>query len=83
MPVKRGTKTLSVQLGWPAGDFDLYLVSPSGRRYSVYDGGGVRAGTAEESFTIVNPEPGAWRVSVQGVQGSGELMDFWVLRSGS
>jgi len=83
IPVKRGARTLSVQLGWSAGDFDLYLVSPSGRRYSVHDGSLVVAGESEERFTMPNPEPGVWRVSVQGVQGTGELMDFWVLRGGS
>lgn len=82
LPVKKGSRALTVQLGWDAGgerDFDLYLTSPSGRQYSPHaDRTGFVASASEQGFTIANPEPGVWRVSVQGVRGTGELMPFRV-----
>lgn len=70
LPVRRGTKALEVKLGWDdqATDFDLYVVSPSGRTYR----------TESEDFHIDAPEPGSWRVSVQAVRGSGNNLSFWV-----
>jgi hypothetical protein len=80
-----GTRSLDIRLGWdsPDRDLDLHLVSPSGRHYGSYgDRNGYVAGiSAEESFTIHNPEPGTWRVSVQGIRGNGESMIFRVYRS--
>lgn len=86
--VPAGSATLSVQLGWEARekeaerDFDLYLISPSGRQYSPHADrtGYATPSETEETFTIANPEQGVWQISVQGVKGSGELMDFWVSR---
>ncbi|MCC6365219.1 MAG: peptidoglycan DD-metalloendopeptidase family protein [Bryobacterales bacterium] len=83
--IPKGAKSLEVKLGWESADrdFDLHLVSPSGRHYGPYadqTGYTAAAGTSE-SFEIVSPEPGMWRVSVQGIRGKGEAMPFQVFRS--
>ena len=86
--VPRGSATLSVQLGWAARekegerDFDLYLISPSGRQYNPHADrtGYATPSETEEAFTIAHPEAGIWQISVQGVRGNGEMMDFWVSR---
>lgn len=84
--VPAGSLALDIRLDWNAADrdLDLHLVSPSGRHYgSSY---GDRSGFSEtpgenESFHIANPEPGTWRVSVQGMKGNGEPMPFRVYRN--
>ncbi|MCS7023653.1 MAG: peptidoglycan DD-metalloendopeptidase family protein [Bryobacteraceae bacterium] len=82
--VSRGTKSLVVTLRWedPDQDFDLHVVSPLGRHYSAYtDGTGYRQIAQQKSFEIPSPEPGTWRVSVQGVKGKGTAMPFSVFVS--
>jgi murein DD-endopeptidase MepM/ murein hydrolase activator NlpD len=83
--VPAGSKALEVRLGWDVTDrdLDLHLVSPSGRHYGSYgDRTGYSASVEapEEVFQIPNPEPGTWRVSVQGMRGNGESMPFRVYR---
>ncbi len=70
MTVPRGAKSLRVTLGWPEGDseFDLYLVSPSGRSFSE----------GSKELRVDSPEPGEWRVAVQAVRGQGSELSFWV-----
>lgn len=82
--IPKGARSLEVKLGWDSADrdFDLHLVSPSGRHYGPYadrTGYNASAGTSE-SFEIVDPEAGTWRVSVQGIRGNGEAMPFQVFR---
>lgn len=83
--VPSGTKSLEFKLGWDSQDrdLDLHLMSPSGKHYGSYGDrtGYATSNAAEESFAIVNPEPGTWRVSVQGIRGNGETMPFRVYRS--
>jgi len=83
--VPMGTKSLELRLGWDSQDrdLDLHLVSPSGRHYGSYgDRTGYEvSGSTEEAFVISNPEPGTWRVSVQGMRGNGESMAFRVYRA--
>ncbi|MBI3681241.1 MAG: peptidoglycan DD-metalloendopeptidase family protein [Acidobacteria bacterium] len=83
--VPDGSKALDIRLDWDAGnhDLDLHLVSPSGKHYGSYgDRSGYNAPAInQESFHIENPEPGTWRVSVQGMSSGGEAMDFRVYRS--
>jgi murein DD-endopeptidase MepM/ murein hydrolase activator NlpD len=79
--VPQGAKQLHVKLGWASEqhDFDLHLMSPSGRHYSTYaDATGYTGGANSKSFQIPAPEPGIWRVSVQGTRGNGESMSFSV-----
>jgi hypothetical protein len=80
-----GTKSLDVKLGWDSHDrdLDLHLVSPSGKHYGSYGDrtGYAVSGETEESFLVSNPEPGTWRVSVQGMRGNGESMSFRVYRA--
>ncbi|MBI5281360.1 MAG: peptidoglycan DD-metalloendopeptidase family protein [Candidatus Solibacter usitatus] len=71
LDIPRGTSALDVRLGWESrdSDFDLYLVSPSGRTF--------REDT--ESVHIDGPEPGQWRVSVQAVRSNPGGQSFWVV----
>ena len=78
------TASLEVKLGWDTAerDFDLHLVSPSGRHYGSYgDRTGYNTAATEESFHIESPEPGTWRVSVQGMRGPGGALPFRVYRN--
>jgi len=67
LSVPRGAKKLEVRLGWEEKDseYRLYMTSPSGRQFEQ-----------DQAFTMEQPEPGAWRVSVQAVRGGG--VPFWV-----
>jgi murein DD-endopeptidase MepM/ murein hydrolase activator NlpD len=71
---------MRVQLLWDGAeaDLDLHLVSPSGTHYGWY---GLRDGYSgsiahPEQFDIPAPEPGKWRIAVQGVRGTGSATDF-------
>lgn len=78
------TGSMEVRLGWDSAerDFDLHLVSPSGRHYGSYgDRTGYSTAATEEAFLIEQPEPGTWRVSVQGMRGTGGAMPFRVYRN--
>jgi murein DD-endopeptidase MepM/ murein hydrolase activator NlpD len=83
--VARGSKVLDVTLTWAGapGDLDLHLMSPSGRHYSSYaDTTGYSGETNPKSFRVPNPEAGLWRISVEGLRGSGPI-NFGVETSGS
>lgn len=81
--VRATDKVLAVELDWDSDqrDLDLHLVSPTGRHYGSYgDRTGYHLAGTVESFEIANPEPGTWRVSVQGMKGNGEEMPFRIFR---
>jgi hypothetical protein len=83
--VGRGSKTLDVTLTWAGapGDLDLHLMSPSGRHYAAYaDTTGYSGETNPKSFRVPDPEPGLWRISVEGMRGSGPI-NFGVETSAS
>jgi hypothetical protein len=83
--VSRGSKVLDVSLSWAGSprDLDLHLMSPSGRHYAAYaDTTGYSGDTNPKSFRVPNPEAGLWRLSVEGMQGSGPI-NFAVATSGS
>jgi len=84
--VSKGAKVLEVNLSWTAANsgLDLHLVSPSGRHYGWYGDttGYSGAKTNPQAFRVPKPEPGVWRISVQGVQGGPGLIDFAVETSG-
>jgi murein DD-endopeptidase MepM/ murein hydrolase activator NlpD len=83
LTVSPASKSVEVSLVWDGeqADLDLHLVSPSGRHYGWY--GNVSGYSGQdgkpERFEIPNPEPGQWRISVQGMKGSGiSLIPFRV-----
>jgi murein DD-endopeptidase MepM/ murein hydrolase activator NlpD len=81
--VARGARALDVKVNWEgtAQDLDLHLVSPSGRHFSPWDDTtGYAPAESEKGFRIPNPEPGVWRVSVQGTRGTGESIAFRVFQ---
>lgn len=83
--VSRGSRVLQVTLSWAGspGDLDLHLVSPSGRHFAAYaDTTGYSGETNPKSFRVPNPEPGLWRLSVEGMRGS-EPINFGVETSGA
>lgn len=59
-------------------DVDLHLISPSGRRYGMGASleGYTQSSATREEVQIPKPEPGTWRVSVQGVRTTGEAIPF-------
>lgn len=74
LAVPRRARAIEVRHGWedPKVGFDMYLVSPTGRRYAH------QAGEREEPLKVMSPEPGQWYVYVQAVQGGGGKLPFWV-----
>jgi len=79
------SKILEVSLSWAGapGDLDLHLMSPSGRHYAAYaDTTGYSGETNPKSFRVPNPEVGLWRISVEGMRGSGPI-NFGVETSGA
>ena len=80
LAVPRGAKMLDVVLSWPGAtdDLDLHLVSPSGRHYGWYGDktGYSGANSKPQQFHIPRPEPGVWRISVQGMRGGPGPIDF-------
>ena len=82
--VARGARAFDIQVTWDgaAYDLDLHLVSPSGRHFSPWDDTtGYAPASLTKKFRIPNPEPGIWRVSVQGTRGAGETIPFRVFQT--
>ena len=84
--VPKRSNAFEVAIAWngAASDLDLHLVSPSGRHYGWYGDTTGYSGqkTNPESFRVPNPEPGLWRISVEGMAGGPGLIDFDVRTSG-
>ena len=82
--VKRGVRALDIKVTWDgaAYDLDLHLVSPSGRHFSPWDDTtGYAPSGLGQAFRIPNPEPGIWRVSVQGTRSAGESIPFRIFET--
>ena len=75
--VPKGSKMFEVSLSWPGAtdSLDLHLVSPSGRHYGWYGDTTGYSGskTNPQEFHLPKPEIGMWRISVEGVRGSGPI----------
>lgn len=78
--VPKGAKTLDVVLAWKntSDDLDLHLMSPSGRHFGWYGDttGYSGSSTNPEQFHIERPEPGTWRISVEGMRGAPDGIAF-------
>ncbi len=85
LAVPKGAKTFDVVLSWTGAtdDLDLHLMSPSGHHYGWYGDttGYSGANSKPEQFHIPRPEPGIWRISVQGMRGGPGPIDFAVQAS--
>ncbi len=85
LAVPKGAKMFDVVLNWPGAtdDLDLHLMSPSGRHYGWYGDttGYSGANSKPEQFHIPRPEPGVWRISVQGMRGGPGPIEFAVQAS--
>ena len=85
LAVPRGARMFDVVVSWAkaSDDLDLHLVSPSGRHYGWYGDttGYSGANTNPEEFHIPQPEPGIWRISVEGMRGGPGPIDFAVQAS--
>jgi len=84
--VAKGSKTFQVTVAWTVAntDLDLHLVSPSGRHYGWYGDTTGYSGsrTNPQEFHVPKPEPGVWRISVQGMRGGPGPIEFGVETSG-
>jgi hypothetical protein len=84
--VSRGSKMFDVSVDWAGANngLDLHLVSPSGRHFGWYGDTTGYSGsqTNPQQFHVPRPEPGIWRISVQGVRGGLGPIDFGVETSG-
>ena len=84
--VSKGSATFDVTLSWTGSgsDLDLHLVSPSGRHYGWYGDTTGYSGNDKnpEEFRVPQPEPGLWRVSVQGMRGGPAPISFELETSG-
>ena len=71
--VPKGARALDVLTAWnkEMNKVDVYLTSPSGYQY-----GGPFENA--ERLRVEQPESGNWRISVQGVKGNGDAIDFEV-----
>ncbi len=71
--VPKGARALDILTAWNkvSHKVDVYLTSPSGYQY-----GGPYENA--ERLRVEQPESGSWRISVQGVKGTGEAIDFEV-----
>jgi len=83
--VSKNAKSLDVIVEWAGNsDLDLHLVSPSGRHYGWYGDTTGYSGskTKPQQFHVPRPEPGLWRISVEGVRGGPGPITFDVATSG-
>lgn len=84
--VPRGSKTLEVILSWAGANngLDLHLMSPSGRHYGWYGDteGYSGSNTNPQQFHLPLPEPGLWRISIQGMRGGPGPVAFELQTSG-
>jgi murein DD-endopeptidase MepM/ murein hydrolase activator NlpD len=84
--VPKGSKTLDVIVSWAGAtnDLDLHLMSPSGRHYGWYGDtvGYSGSNTNPQQFQVARPEPGLWRISVQGMRGGPGPIPFELQTSG-
>lgn len=80
LTVPARTKEMIAELRWGAkeGDLDLQLVSPSGHYFGW--NGDTRGYTGQQAnpevFRIPNPEPGPWRILVEGMRGGSGGIPF-------
>jgi murein DD-endopeptidase MepM/ murein hydrolase activator NlpD len=84
--VPKGSKTLDVLVSWAGANsnLDLHLMSPSGRHYGSYGdtAGYSGSNTNPQQFQVPQPEPGLWRISIQGMRGGPGPIRFDLQTSG-
>ncbi len=76
VPAKTGAMEIRVDTGSMEKDVDLLLTSPSGRHYAATQ---TQPDSPAKIVAVNQPEPGTWRISVQGIRGTGDI-DFSIFR---
>jgi murein DD-endopeptidase MepM/ murein hydrolase activator NlpD len=80
--VRKGARSLDATLSWSDADAgaDLHLMSPSGVHYGWYGNTTGYSGqqARPQEFRIPHPEPGIWRISVEGTRGGADPIEFGV-----
>ncbi len=73
-PVPKGAKELAVNLDWTGQErgLELYLISPTGVQYGPFE----ETANLTRTFRLPAPEPGPWRMSVQGTNGPPGSIEF-------
>jgi hypothetical protein len=80
--VREGAKSLDATLVWAGADAgaDLHLMSPSGEHFGWYGNTTGYSGqqTRPQQFRIPHPHAGIWRISVEGMRGGADPVEFSV-----
>jgi murein DD-endopeptidase MepM/ murein hydrolase activator NlpD len=80
--VRKGARTLEATLAWAGADAsaDLHLMSPAGEHYGWYGNTAGYSGqqARPQRFRIPHPQPGIWRISVEGMRGGPGPVEFSV-----
>jgi len=80
--VRKGAKSLDATLAWAdtSAGVDLHLMSPSAVHYGWYGNTAGYSGqqSRPQQFHIPHPQPGIWRISVEGTRGGPTPVEFRV-----
>jgi hypothetical protein len=80
--VRKGTRSLDATLAWTdsSAGVDLHLMSPSAEHFGWYGNTTGYSGqqTRPQKFRIPHPQPGIWRISVEGTRGGPAPVEFSV-----
>jgi murein DD-endopeptidase MepM/ murein hydrolase activator NlpD len=70
VPAGTSAMEIHVDTGSKEEDVEMTLVSPSGR---LYPASHPQSDSTLKTVAVSQPEPGTWRISVQGIRGTGDI----------